>query len=238
MIGRGRIKMKTKFKFKESQIICLIILMYSIVIYKFVDSSRALETYFDEMIYYDIAKSIAQGDIFKVHGVSMDFTNIAYSLVISPFCLISDTVLRIHLISYLNALLMSISIYPIWLICKELNVKKEISWLIVSIVMVYPGMLISKTFMSENLYWPLTLFTYYYIIKMIKYRKLSYSIISGVLAYFCYLCKEVGLCIILATIAFMILDPIDSYLYENNKEKVLSNVCLINLIGKIVWLLQ
>lgn len=224
--------MKRKLKISDNWILIAIVLIHTVLLYQLVDFSKALETYQDELIYYNIAKCIADGKLFSVHGMEMNFTNIAYSLVLVPFCYIENTLVRIKAICFFNSFLISLSLIPVWLICKELNVQKKITWFIIGVVSIYPGMLTAATFMAENLYWPLTLITYYYVIKTIKNKKICDTCICALLIYLCYFCKEVGLSIMLGMIAFMILSPIESYIFDKHREKNLLKYYIKNFYVK------
>lgn len=215
--------MNTKLKATEMRLLWLVVIIHSFILFYICDFSIALETYADELIYINIAKCLSDGRTFTLHGLDKGFTNIAYSLLISPFWQIKDVVLRMHLITALNAFLMSLSIIPVWLICKELQVRKKIRYYIIFIIMVYPSMVFAATYMTENLYWPLTLFAYYFILRTIKYEKTIDAFAAGVLSFLCYFCKEVGVCIFLSVIAWFVLSPVESYWHEkkfpeDNKE--------------------
>lgn len=212
--------MRTKFKLKESQILWLIVIVHTMFLYLIVDFDRAMETYRDELIYYNIAKCIANGQPFTMHGNMLNFTKVLYSLVLSPLFFIKNTVLRIHLISLLNSALMSLSIVPVWLMCNELGVNKKYRWITIFIISISPDMLMAATFMSENLYWPLTLFTFYFVIRLIKYNDTIDVIILSILSLLCYCCKEVGICVILAVIALFILSPLESYCVDKNNNEI------------------
>lgn len=219
IIGRERIEMKTKFKLKESQILWVTVIVHTVLLYLIIDFDRAMETYRDELIYYNIAKCIANGQPFTMHGNIFNFTKVLYSLVLSPLFLIKNTVLRMHLIGLLNSTLMSLSIVPVWLMCNELGVNKKYRWIAIFIIAISPDMLMAATFMSENLYWPLTLFTFYFVIRLIKYNDTIDVIILSVLSLLCYFCKEVGICVSLAVIALFILSPLESYFVDKNNIK-------------------
>lgn len=227
--------MKTKSKTNEILILWMMVIVHTLVLYYICDFQKALETYQDELIYYNLAKCLADGRAFEMHGMALDFTNIAYSLLISPLFWITDVTLRIHLITLTNSFLLSVSIVPVWLICGELQASKKIKWLVVFIIMLYPSMAFAGTFMTENLYWPLTLFTYYYIVRTIKSGRASDAFIAGVLSFFSYFCKEVGICIFLAAVAWFLISPLDSYIFENQSNDVKKENFAKYYVSHIDW---
>ena len=67
--------MKTKLANIDDKILLLIlILSHVILLYLFCGFSKRPETYGDELIYIDIAKSIAHNETFAIHGVPLEFT--------------------------------------------------------------------------------------------------------------------------------------------------------------------
>lgn len=194
--------MKTKLANIDDKILLLIlILSHVILLYLFCGFSKRPETYGDELIYIDIAKSIAHNETFAIHGVPLEFTNILYSIILAPLFLVGNTITRVNLITLVNCFLVSISLLPVYLICKEFNIKKKYLWIVLAIMYVWPDMLNAATFMSENLYFPISLFAMFFCIKMYKNDKYIWSWIAGVFSYLAYFCKEVGLCIPLACVA-------------------------------------
>lgn len=193
--------MKTKLANIDDKILLLIlILSHVILLYLFCGFSKRPETYGDELIYIDIAKSIAHNETFAIHGVPLEFTNILYSIILAPLFLVGNTITRVNLITLVNCFLVSISLLPVYLICKEFNIKKKYLWIVLAIMYVWPDMLNAATFMSENLYFPISLFAMFFCIKMYKNDKYIWSWIAGVFSYLAYFCKEVGLCIPLACV--------------------------------------
>lgn len=227
--------MKTKSKTNEILILWMLVIIHTLVLYYICDFQKTLETYGDELIYYNLAKCLADGRAFEMHGIALDFTHIAYSLLISPLFWITDVTLRIHLITLTNSFLLSVSIVPVWLICGELQASKKIKWLVVFIIMLYPSMAFAGTFMTENLYWPLTLFTYYYIVRTIKSGRASDAFIAGLLSFLSYFCKEVGMCIFLAVVAWFLISPLDSYFFDNKSDNDKKENFIKYYVSHIDW---
>lgn len=207
--------MKANLKSNEIGILWMVVIIHSLILYYICDFSKAIETYNDELYYFNLAKCLADGRNFSKHGIRLDFVHIAYPLAICPVFFVKDAILSMHFITMINSVLMSVSIVPVWLLCKELEVGKKIRWFIIFIIMIYPSMTMAATVMTENLYWPLTLFTYYYIVRIIKYRKTFDTFIAGILSFLCYFCKEVGIVIFLSSTVWFFISPVDSYFFEN-----------------------
>lgn len=207
-------------KNKNAFILTICILLHTMILYGICDFYKTMETYGDELIYYGIARSLFYGQGVKVHGVLFQFQNLAYCYFLVPFFLISDSILRMQVITLANSFLMSLSILPVWFICKELKLKKQYAWCAIILVMVWPDMFTAATMMSENLYWVLSLTALYFCIKAVLCSKKKYSCIAAVSCYLAYFCKEVAICFALAYIAFYVLYPcVDGLLGSNDLQK-------------------
>lgn len=194
-------------KNKDMMALFLCVLLHTIVLYIICDFRKALATYGDELLYYDIARSIFNGQGLQVHGISFQFRNLAYCYYLVPFFCISNSVLRMHAITLANSFLMSLCVIPEWLICKQLCLRKRDRWFVVILMMIWPDMLTAGTMMSENLYWILSLTAMYFCIKSILIHKKLSTVMSAFFCYLAYFCKETAICIFLAYVAFGILYP-------------------------------
>ncbi len=203
-------------KKKNAVILLVCILLHTAVLYGICDFSKNIETYGDELLYYSIARSLFLGQGITVHGVPFQFQNLAYSFYLIPFFFISNSILRMQVITLANAFLMSLSLIPVWFLCKELKLKEPYKWFVIILVMASPDMFTVGTLMSENLYWVLSLTALYFCVKAILSCKKSDSCIAAVCCYFAYFCKEVGICIALAYIGFGILNPLIDGLTGSN----------------------
>ena len=147
--------------------------------------------YWDELKYYGIARSLFRGLGLTVRNVDTNFQKILYSLVLCPFFAIDDPAVRVRMMTLLNAILINSCIFPMWMLCTHLGVeRKRILWLSAMLVL-WPDMLLSVTFMSENLYWPL--FFWYIVLHFCRNGDdpLRTGLLEGILMYVGYLCKEV-----------------------------------------------
>lgn len=194
-------------KNKDVAILGACIFVHTLLLYKICDFEKALETQGDELIYYNLARCIFRGEALKVHGVAFSFPSLAYCYYLAPFFCIADGVLRIRVITLANAFLMSLCAIPVWLVCRELELKKRYTWFSVILIMLWPDMLTAGTLMTENLYWLLSLYAMYFCIKSIGSKKKT---VAAAAAFFCYLsnfCKSVGVCLGLAYMAYMAIYP-------------------------------
>lgn len=204
---------------KTMLLIAFAVFISTIVQFKLGDFVKATETYGDELLYIDIAKSIFNGDGITVRGADFNFQKLLYSLCIAPLFIIKDSIIRVKFITLLNSFLMSISIIPAWLIGRELELKTGYRWALIIFVAFWPDLLTSGTFMSEIVFWPVLLFSFWCFIRGEKDNSIKYSAIAGALSYLTYFSKEVGLCIVVAVVGYYIADQLLNLFFGKCGEK-------------------
>ena len=202
-------------KNKDIYILFVFFLIHVAVLFALSSFPKSLETYGDELIYLETARSLFEGDAIEIHGALHDFTSLLYPILIAPLCAIKDTIYREKLLSLLNCILVSSTVFPTFFICKELEIKKTFRWLVILIVSIWPDMLVSMTFMSESLYFPLSAFSLYYCIKWFKEESCIWAAFAGLFSYLTFFCKEVGICVFLACFAVRII--LEFYDFANCK---------------------
>ena len=169
---------------------------------------KTVTVYQDEMLYYDMARSIFQGKGFIVRGVDFGFRKIGYSLLIAPLFAIGDVELRITMISLLNSVVMVSTVFPAYFIAKEINMKRVGMYLFLILLVLWPGMLMTETFMSEVLYMPLVWwFVYLWIKEQKSPNKIVYPILEGIICFWGYLTKEIFLSLFITYFVVKLLYP-------------------------------
>ena len=113
-------------KNKNAVILVVCILLHTVVLYGICNFRKSIETYGDELLYYSIARSLFLGQGIMVHGVPSHFQNLAYSFYLMPFFYISNGILRMKVITLANSFLISLSVIPVWFLCKELKLKEKL----------------------------------------------------------------------------------------------------------------
>lgn len=151
-------------------------------------------TYNDELFYLEIAQNLWLKGSVTVYSAPIRFTKILYSVLIAPFCAVTDGVLRTQLISGFNALLLSSALIPGWLLARRMlknNLHTAFSMLFLALS---PNLLLSLTFMAENLYCPLLMWGLYALYRFLtaKRPRPVYALLLGALAYLLYFTKESG----------------------------------------------
>lgn len=221
--------MLSKEKLKEAFPVLFFLIVNIVIHFLLSDYTRRVEVFPDEIRYYDIARNTFYGNGFKIQNADTTFQKILYSLLISPVFVVKNGILRLKILTLINSVIMSLSIIPTYFICKELKVNKKWTYLLFLLLALAPDMLYSMTYMAEILYWPLFLCTVWLWILNQRKQSLIISFVSGGLCYLTYFCKEIGLVLLLAYIAYVGLDILCHF---RDKKKLGRE--LINLIVYIV----
>ena len=181
--------------------------------------NKTIAIYQDELLYYGMARSIFQGKGLIVRGVDFGFRKIGYSLLIAPLFAIKDVGLRITMISLLNSLVIVSTVFPAYFIAKEINMKRSGMYLFLILLALWPGMLMSETFMSEVLYMPLVWwFVYLWIKEQKAPDKIIYPILEGVICFLGFLTKEIFLSVFLTYFLVKLLYPFISAFCRDSEE--------------------
>ena len=165
--------------------------------------AKQLTIYRDEWLYASMADSLQAGRGISVQGMDVAFQKVGYPLLLAPFFAVHDPILRVQLIGWLNSLLIMSSVFPVWLIGRELGLRKGYRWLAVAMASLLPETLMTATFMAENLYWPLVFWCVWIWLLNERLGRWRLSVLGGVAGCFAYLVKEAFLAV---AAAFIILD--------------------------------
>lgn len=159
---------------------------------------KSAVTYNDELFYLELAQNIWLRGAAHVYAAPIRFTKILYSLLLAPFYAVGDGMLRARLISAFNALLLSSSLIPGYLLARRLLQKPWQVMVALLVLALSPNLLFSVTFMSENLHYPLLLWGFWAVYRFFapaeqsekpKRPALS-ALLLGFLAFLLYFSKE------------------------------------------------
>lgn len=210
-------------KYKDASVLLLMFVLcfalHAVMYFTVFGFSRATRMCWDEVYYYDIARSIFNGDGLSVRGLPIAFQKIGYSLVMMPFFAVKDVALRLKYIGVTNIFIMSLSVIFMWLICTELKLSRRAKYFITFLTAIWHDIMYSMTYMSEVLYWPLTvLFFWLWLVNQRK-QSSALSVVGGILCYVMYLTKEVTLAFIVAYAVFEVIYPVLSFMIQDGENR-------------------
>ena len=226
---------------------------FSVIIrYLLSNYSKQLIIYPDELRYYTIANSLLSKGSVEIYNLPNSFQKILYSVILIPAFLFENIEFMIQMISFINALLVSSGIVPVYFIAKRFLTKEIIVFPVCLVYVCSSDLSYTCTFMSENLFLPMGLWAIWMSIRAIEYidnldnriydeRKMKiFFLLYGAYLWLLYLCKEVALVFVLSFLTYVLLIIVKNYKKKKKNGnirvsilKYLLNV-LIMLIGFII----
>ncbi len=204
-------------KRRQRVLIFCIFILGVVVHFCFANFVKAINIYADELRYYSIARSILQNGKVLIRGIPSDFQKIAYSIVLSPLFAIENSRIRAMGIPLMNCILMMSSIFPLCLISDELELKPKTKIIFIALFALWPDFMLTATYMSENLYWPVFLLFVYLWLKMTRDNSALTPVIAGLVCYIGYLTKEIFVAFLLAAVIFELTYPVINGLFDKSE---------------------
>ena len=172
-----------------------------------------LNTYPDEIRFFDIARSLAEQGKILVRDLPVTFQKILYPLFIAPaFMFTNNQIAQMDIIRVINCLLVSSTVFPAMLLAKKLTSNNIAALISLLLIVTLPDMAYSASFLSEALYMPLVIWLFYFaycaIAEQKQSKRLAYFSILGLAAYLVYLTKEIGAAFVIAAVMLLIIDTI------------------------------
>lgn len=222
-----------KIKKNEKLILWGIIIVHTIALFILNNYPKSIAGYGDELLYFDLAKSINAGQGLRIRGAEILFTNALYPMMISPFFYIKNTLLRYKAICLFNAFFMSLSSLPIYYISEEIGLSKKNKWIVIFIMCFWPEMILSTMCLCENKYFTLSLVAILYCVRVIKYGRLLDVVKAGISSWMACFAKEVGLCLVVALVISEIIIPI---FFRNNEKifEILKRVIIVCIVYALI----
>lgn len=186
--------------------------------------------FYDELVHSRIAHSIASGTGISFRGTLYDYTEILYSLVISPaFLLVKNTEGAHQIILWMNAIMMSSAIYPIYMLAQKYLKKPLYIWMATIYGILIGEMAYTYSVIQENLNYPLMMCFFFLFSEIVIDRECSAKGLC-VLAAFTFLlttCKQMNLVIPFAVVLFFLIQAITC---REKRGQIFKNVCLFSVV--------
>lgn len=160
----------------------------------FCNYPRIFTIYRDELLYFQLAQNFAEGRGFLIHNLPTHFQKILYSVFLMPYFFIKNQIV----LAGIQSFLVTSSIFPIFLIAKNLLKSKKTIIAVLIFSLFLPDLNYAQTFMSETLFLPLSIWVFYGVLKISENEKISKktalaAFALGILCYAAYLCKEIAI---------------------------------------------
>lgn len=160
----------------------------------------------DEDLYLSMAKAFHQGKGFMSHGEITDYSCVLYSMVISLAYFFYKPSSILFTIRVINVFVMCSAAFPVYFISRKLLKDKYVIYAVIFSLLI-PDMIDTMYIMQENLYYPVAMWTFYFLIKDLDEGSNinKYSIAGIVGLCLTYMSKTVGLAFFVAYIVSLII---------------------------------
>ena len=189
---------------------------------------KNVHVYPDGLMYYQMAESFAQGRGFRIYNYEYPF-RILYSICIAPAFLIKERHVQQAIIQLINCLMICSTFIPYALIARKVINNQRLRRLAYVMFIICPDLHFSVTFMTENVYMPLSmwtiLLTMHYVWNKPDKKDKAGRIINlpvaaglGILFYLLYMTKSSGVLMIPMVEGMLIADGLrESYINKSIK---------------------
>lgn len=186
--------------------------------------------FYDELAHSRIAYSIASGKGIFLRGTLYDFTEILYSLVISPAFLLAKNTEGAHqIILWMNAVMMSSAIYPIYMLAQKYLKKPLYIWMVTIYGILIGEMAYTYSVIQENLNYPLMMWFFFLFSEIVIDRECSSKglCVLGASAFLLTTCKQMNLMIPIAVVLFFLIQSITC---REKRGQIFKNMCLFSVV--------
>lgn len=224
-------RQKTEVKKSAVALLFVVSVMLRFVLANFYP--KTINCYPDELLYLSGAASLWNQHQMLVFQMPSNFARIGYCLLMAPAFAFGDLKIRGMVIALINAVLVSLGIFPIYGMARRLLAEKKYVVLSMVLYLVCPTMTFSMTYMSENLYLPVALLILYVVFCLLyekkKSRKIMLTIVFLLLVAVAYYVKSVALSFLVA-LAFLGITE----LVGSREKKKMGGAAFIFLLGIVI----
>ncbi|MAF50507.1 MAG: hypothetical protein CMH64_00275 [Nanoarchaeota archaeon] len=147
----------------------------------------------DEYIYAKLARSFFFDFNFTVHNFFFNISHPLYFITLSPAYLFSKMTLIYPAMKVINSIISSLVIFPAFLISREFFNSNKSFKIAILISLLPSNFIFSSYILTENIFYPLFLFSIYLIYKSLISEKLIWPILAGIAIGLTYLSRIVGI---------------------------------------------
>ncbi len=144
----------------------------------------------DEFLYYSMGRSIATEGRLLYLGQPALYNYLVYPLFLSPVYLLFPAGVNYYrVIQVWNILIMSLSVFPLFALCREMLAERKKAFLVTAVCMLLPDFILGQFVLSEAVIYPLFYTLMYCAYKNLRSPRLRYAVWIGVLGGLLYCAK-------------------------------------------------
>ena len=199
---------------------------------------RTINCYPDELLYLSSASSLWNQHQVLIQNMPSTFEKIGYSLLIAPAFAFQSIKLRGAIIALINALLVSLGIFPVYGLARRMLTEQKHCMFCVVLYAIFPSLTYSMTYMSEVVYLPLALCTIYVVYRFfeetVTKKRVVFAVIFAMLIVIDYTVKSVALGLLVAFLLEVLKELLQSQKRRNQWMGFL--ILILGVIGSVAVL--
>jgi len=171
----------------------------------------------DERQYVEMSRSfLNQGNFFFEGNPSQQYPPL-YPIFLLPTSFF-EKIVAYPLIKIMNAFVTTSIIFPVYLISREFLKEKRAITIATLSLFIPESFVLSFTIMSENLFFPLFMFSIYFMLKSFSENNKKWDILCGLFIGLSILTRMIGLTLLVAIIPILLIKAF--YIKKSFKEKI------------------
>lgn len=143
----------------------------------------------DELLYFDLARSIHDGTGVAVRGQNVFYCYLGYPLFLAPLFGLPESVNIYHAAIGLNCLTACAVCFPLCALSREITGRKAVSLMIALLSLLMPDLFLARHMMVESLSLPLLVTAGYVFLRTMKKPGILLMGLSGLLCAYLYAVK-------------------------------------------------
>lgn len=212
---------------RRKPIVSLVLFYLLIIIIKVILAYlvRSPIEFADGYVYAKMAREIFNSNFINVF--SQTGYPPLYSLILTPAYAFSSMQTIYFVMKIINAIISSMVIFPAYLLAREFLNKKKSFFITALVALLASNFNISNYIMAENLFYPLFLFSVYFLYKNLFKEGYFYPILSGILIGLTVITKMLGIVLIPLSIILYLIYRKKLYLRFNSQVAHYFSITLI-----------
>jgi len=202
----------------------IFVIVKSILSY-FIPSPSAFS---DEYLYAKTARDLFYSFSFNSYDIGLRHYPPLYPILLSITYFFKNMNIIYPAMKILNAIVSSLIIFPSWLLAKEFMSKRKAFYISLMISILPSNFSFSEYLMSENLFYPLFLFSIYFLYKAFTKNNYLFNILAGVFIGLSSLTRNLGIGLMIPVIILL-------FVYPRKKHFL---ILLSSLIFILPWMLR
>ncbi len=210
------------------------LVLIKIVLFSFIKTPSAFADYY---IYAKMAQSFFHLGVFQIHGVDTFLRPPLYPMLLSISYIFKDMTNVFLSMKVINALISTSIIFPSYLLAKEFLTRKR-SFLVALLIGLIPSTFAFSVYlMSENLFYPLFMFSIFFLYKSFTENSYKWDVLLGLFVGLSFLTRTIGIVLIVITILSFILYSFKyrkEFSFQLKKKLVVAGLFILTILPLIL----